>query len=228
MTQKLVSKLILALFFSTLCACNVQPAPISKALSGSLQPSALELTLKVGTTDFTTSNQNNSSNRIQLVAGHLPINVFANQKQDIIQTVNTWQITAAKKTELVNGATEALDKLELDINHSLDALPNRIEIAAVPPIGGHFKFTNQQAQVVNVDGLYDSSSSDFALLGLSFSSGSNQQAAILGLSGWGFSGALNKTQADFNVGAFGLLTVKDIGAISLSINLKVEMLFTRD
>lgn len=222
-----------------LLACNT---PTGLILSGRLEPKALRSTVSLGISDTTghTENQSNSG-RLVLVDGHLPSNPFAVQKTNLATVVNNAPtLDISKKTELINNANLALDKLETDINASLDSIPRHMKINLTNNRVGDLVNANFEFQLKNgttfivspnntVIALYNLASTEFNITSFGFARADGNQNAILGgLVGCQFKGQLNQITATHACGATGLLGVNNVGAIALGINLTIELGFTRD
>lgn len=80
-----------------------------------------------------------------------------------------------------------------------------------------------------MDGLYNTATTEFALANIGFARGDgNANAAIVGLAGCAFQGALARTTATHGCSASGLLAVANAGAIGVGLNLTLDLAFTRD
>jgi hypothetical protein len=222
-----------------LLSCNT---PTGLILSGRFEPKALQSTVSLGISDTTGHSENQSSSgRVTLVNGQLPSNPFAAQKSSVVTVVgNAPTLDTSKKTELINNANLALDKLETDINAALDSIPRRMKINLTNDRLGDLVNANFEFQLKNgttfivsptntIIALYNLSSTEFNITSFGFARADGNQNAILGgLVGCQFKGQINQTTATHTCGATGLLGINNVGAIALGVSLTIEMVFTRD
>lgn len=225
----------LAVVFLFLAACpwiNPQPTPPPgpRPLSGRLQPESLELTLTTGATDAQSQHSQTAAVQVTLVNGRLPADVFAPQRESMQAAIASWPLDDTKKAELQAGIAQAFTSLAADIDKSLDELPRRMKITTTsPPLGARFAFTNAKGQSFANDGLYNPDTTEYFLAAIGFANGGgNQQLALLGLTAATFSGFLNRTLAELRLNAAGVLAVANVGAVSVSIELKTTLRYTND
>lgn len=229
--------LLLATVVLALSACDVPVGDTpsqTAALSGALVPTAVSTSLTVSARDPAgTQTERTWTARTALVNGHLPANPFAQNKTDFAATVNASGLDASKKAELIAGANSAFDKLESDLNAAFDGVPRRMTLVLGNRVGdlssARFDFRTKANAAFSMDGLYNTATTEFALASIGFARGDGtSQAAIVGLSGCAFQGALNRTTATHGCSATGLLVVQNAGAIGVGLNLTLDLGFTRD
>ena len=224
----------IAVLALVLIGCN-QTGSLN-TLSGALEPKSLEFEIQTNAVEAQTNTQLNQTalTRVNLVNGQLQVNTFAAQKTSIAMAVNgssLWNPT--QKAKITSDANLAFDNLEQDINTALDGLPRQMKLTLADHIvdlyNAHFDFTAKNGSKFSIEGLYNIKTTEYYSLSLTFVQGNaNQNAALFGLAGWDFKGALNNPLSKFTLGALGVLVLKDVGAISLSGRLTFESSFTRD
>ena len=80
----------------------------------------------------------------------------------------------------------------------------------------------------STDGDYHTATTEPALVGIGFARGDGtRQAAIVGLSGCAFQGALNRTADTHGCSGTGLLAVQNAGSIGVGVKLPQDLGFTQ-
>lgn len=217
-----------------LSACQTTRNP-SSALSGRLEPQKITLggAVTTYTNSATVASTSTSSASIALVNGHLPANTFTAQRDELIAQVNASSLTSDQKSSFVTSVSSAFADLEAYVNAKLDSVPRRMSVTPNPPLGGSFTFTPTSAPAFALDGLYNPNTTEFRIVNVSSAgSASNQYAVLFGFAATDFIGALTQPSATLTAGAIGNLTITDgstnIGLVGVSVNLTLELGFTRD
>ena len=214
-------------------ACGCTPVPLP---SGRLEPQKITLGGAVTTytnTETSVATTSTSSSAIVLVGGHLPANTFTAQRDGLIAQVNASGLTPAQKSSFIASVSTAFADLEAYVNAKLDSVPRRMSIVPNPPLGGSFTFTPSNAPAFTLSGLYNPSTTEFRIVNVSaVGSASNQYAVLFGFAATDFIGAMTQPSAILTAGALGNLTITDgstnIGLVGISVNLTLELGFTRD
>lgn len=225
---------LLAGMGAALVSCGSGSTP-GGALSGALEPAGLtpRAVLTVGNLQGQVQDVQVGARRV-LMGGHLPVDSFAAQKADIAAKVNASAVfTLAQKTEFIAGANSTLDQLEAQVNAALDALPRRMSVAPGGRLGdlaaAKFTFTPINQSPFTVDGLYNTSSTEFLLVNVALERASgNAQGGLLALTGCKFTGRLTATVAEYVCAANGTLVLANSGFANLNVSFTVDLTFKRD